>query len=92
MTNWVRVRPYGLIAGEPPSNHGISERVEEDPLTTIECGNGETRNQPDGKHPADQPTSADARSDRNTDLTRSNRISGLAEISGHSATTATVVP
>ena len=40
--NWRRC--YGLIAGEPPDAYGIAERVEDDLLTTIDCGDGETRN------------------------------------------------
>ena len=40
--NWRRC--YSLIAGESPAAEGIAERVEEDLLTTIDCGDAATRN------------------------------------------------
>ena len=40
--NWRRC--YDLIAGEPPNDYAISDRVEDDLLTTIDCGDAVTRN------------------------------------------------
>ncbi len=49
--NWRRC--YDKVTGQPPAAAGIAERVEDDLLTTIDCGDGETHNRRDGKSPAD---------------------------------------
>ena len=81
--NWRRC--YDLIAGEPPAADGIAERVEEDLLTTIDCGDGETRNWRDEKPPK-EPTGADAGSHSGVDWRLPNQTHDVGERAGDTAT------
>lgn len=82
--NWWRC--YSLISGEPPALDAIAKRVEADLLTTIDCSDGETRNQLGGKRPADETAGAGTVSDRKAEWTPSTQINDVGEMSGHAGT------
>lgn len=82
--NWQRC--YDKVTGQPPATAGIAERVEDDLLTTIHCGDGETRNRRHGKNPANDPTGADAGSHSGADWTLPNQTHDVGEKAGDAET------